>query len=263
MKKQLLIIFCSGLLLAANAVAQNDIRFVDTENLITPKEKTALGKAIRYEADFFNRLFPGKTVNITDIKFTVATGFADLMNVQMQNGNTAHISSGFFRPKDSLLVVLKTKKMPSEQFLLTCYHEMSHAFLSLHAGRKYLPPWFNEGLAVYLECMSFQKSKPSHQADKPKINRVKTLIELRDLNLLEFADWDYSKFSTESFSQENYGYCVGYCMVYFLMQKEENKAIEIFQHLVGADSSVEIFDRFYSGGFAQFEKEFTDYYEKQ
>ncbi|MDR1516501.1 MAG: DUF1570 domain-containing protein [Dysgonamonadaceae bacterium] len=262
MKKQLFVFLCFGWLMAINTFAQKDIRFINTEKLLSPKEEIALGKAIRYEADFFNRLFPEKTVNIADIKFTVVTGFADLMNMQLQIGSTAHISSGFFRPMDSLLVVLKTKKTPSAQFLSTCYHEMAHAFLSLHAGKSYLPPWFNEGLAVYLERMSFEKSKIAHQVDETKIKRVKTLIELRDLYLLEFADWDYPQFSTESFSQENYGYCVGYCMVYFLMQKDEDNAIEIFRDLIGKRSSIKTFNRYYPGGFAQFEKEFVEYFGK-
>lgn len=258
MKKKTLLLFSVGLLLAASLTAQSNIRFVNTEKLITSKEETALGKAIEYEADFFNRFFPGKTVDITDIKFTVVTRFADLVN--LKSGSKAYLSSGFFNPSDSLLVVLKTRKMPSSQFLKVCYHEMSHAFLSLHTGGQYIPPWFNEGLAVYLERMSFHKSKIVHEVDKPKIRRVKTLIELHDLNLAEFADWGYAKFSEESFSQENYGYCVGYCMVYFLMQKGEEQAFEFFRNLVGTRSSVETFNHHYPGGFSQFEEEFLAYY---
>ncbi|MFA7492227.1 MAG: DUF1570 domain-containing protein [Proteiniphilum sp.] len=258
MKKQTLLIFSFGLLLAVNLMAQSNIRFINTERLITSKEETALAKAIGYEADFFNRLFPGKTVDISDIKFMVVTQFADL--VKLQSGSKAYLSSGFFNPNDSLLVVLKTRKTPSSQFLRACYHEMSHAFLSLHVGGQYLPPWFNEGLAVYLERMSFDKSKIVHEVDKPKISRLKTLIELHDLNLAEFVDWGYSKFSDESFSQENYGYCVGYCMVYFLMQKGEDHAFEFFRNLVGTRSSVGTFNQHYPGGFTQFEKEFLAYF---
>jgi hypothetical protein len=89
---------------------------------------------------------------------------------------------------------------------------------------------------------------------------VKTLIELQEINLSEFVNWNYQKFAAESFTQEGYGYAVSYCIVLFLMQKDENRAIEIIRHLVGAASSTEIFDKYYSGGFAQFEVDFIEKY---
>jgi hypothetical protein len=50
-------------------------------------------------------------------------------------------------------------------------------------------------------------------------------------------------------------------MVLFLMQQKEEQAITIFSNLIGAHSAAEIFDRHYTGGFAQFEKDFMAYIE--
>ena len=262
MKKHIIVIPCILLLFAFNAYAQKDIKITYDQGLISSKEEKILGKAIQYEADFFNRLFPDKQINITDIKFTVVTDYIKFISVQSRAFGSTHNISGFFSPKDSSLFVYKDRKTSSDRFLQTSFHEMAHAFLTLYSGQKYLPPWFNEGLAVYLERMSFEKKKISQKIDMHKINRVKTLIELKDIDLSDFAEWNYNKFSSESFSQEGYGYCVGYCMVYFLMQKDETRAIKIFQHLIGSNSSIKIFDQHYPGGFVQFEKEFMEYYEK-
>ncbi len=247
------------LLVTVRISAQSAIKFADTDGLILSKERRILEKSIEYEASFFSSIFPERKVNIAEIKFFVAANFLEFVRVQAKFSSSIHAwSSGFFSPKDTTLVVYKDKKMSSADFLSTCYHELSHAFLSLYTPQ-YTPPWFNEGLAEYLQCMTFGKNEIVQQVNRYNINRVKTLIELKDLNLLEFVQWDYQKFSTESFSQESYGYAVAYSMVLFLMQKDGTKALEIFRNLVGKYSSVEMFDHYYDGGFANFEKEFGEY----
>jgi len=244
------------------SVSAQEIKFIDPEKLLTKKENFALESALQYESDFFNRLFPDKTVDISDIKLTVASNYMEFVNVQSKYGTSHANASGFFSPEDSTLVVLKDKKSNVKNFLPTCYHEFSHAFLTLHIGNKYIPAWFNEGLANYLEQMTYEKSKIAQHINNYSVARLKTLIDLKDLNLSEFVDWNYEKFSKESFTQEGYGYAVGYCMVLFLMQQDEDKAFTIFRNLVDVRSTIEVFDRCYSGGFSQFEKDFITYFGK-
>jgi uncharacterized protein YjaZ len=263
MKKNNFYIVWLCLLLSVKLAAQENLKFIDNEDLLTKKETACMEKAIQYEADFFNRLFPDKTVDLSAVKFTVATSFMEFVNVQAQSGALHINSSGFFSPKDSTLVVLKDKKSKSNAFLSTCYHELSHAFLYLHVGDKYIPAWFNEGLAEYLEQMTFDKKKIVHSVNTYSVARVKTLVELKDLNLSEFVNWNYQMFSQKSFTQEGYGYAVGYCMVLFLMQQKKEQVITIFSNLIGAYSTVEVFDRHYTGGFAQFEKDFRTYIESK
>jgi hypothetical protein len=183
------------------------------------------------------------------------------MMYQSQTGSgVTHQSSGFYSPSRRELVVCKDKRFKNT-FLKTCFHELSHAFLHLHAGDKYIPAWFNEGLAVYLEKMTFSSKKIRHQTDSYMLTRVKTLIELREVDLAEFVKWDYSKFAKESFSQENFGYAIGYCMVLLLMrQQNEAQVFTIFRNLIGTTSTIDVFDKYYEGGFAKFEKDFIAYF---
>jgi len=259
MKKNNYSIVFVFILLAVDLWAQG-IKCIDAENLLTKKENLTLEKALQYEADFFNRLFPDKTVNLSDIQLTVATNYAEFISIQSKYGVLHAYASGFFSPKDSVLVVLKDKKSKVNRFLPICYHELSHAFLHLHKNDKYLPAWFDEGLADYLEQMTYDKSKITQRINKQSVIRVKTLIDLRDLNLAEFVNWSYQKFSTESFAQEGYGYAVAYCMTLFLMQQGEDKAFAIFRNLLDARSTIEVFDKHYLGGFSQFETDFIRYF---
>jgi len=258
MKKNNRYIIFIFILLTVGVQAQK-INFIDPDNLLTKKENLALEKALQYESDFYNRLFPDKTVNISDIKFIVVSNYLAFVNLQSKYGIVHAHSSGFFASKDSTLVVFKDKKSEVNNFLPICYHEFSHAFLRLHTGEKYIPVWFNEGLADYLKQMTYDKNKIAQHINTYRITRVKTLIDIKDLNLSEFVNWSYEKFSTESFTQEGYGYAVGYCIVLFMMQQDENASFTIFRNLVGARSTINVLDKCYTGGFAQFEKDFMSY----
>jgi hypothetical protein len=50
-------------------------------------------------------------------------------------------------------------------------------------------------------------------------------------------------------------------MVLFLMRQQgEERAFTIFRNLIGATSTIDVFDKYYEGGFAQFEKDFIAYF---
>lgn len=257
--------FCISIffvLLPLKLISQENPKFIDPDNLLTKQETIAIEKAFKYEIDFFNRLFQDNKVNSTDIKFTVAPNFVAFVNEQVRYGTLHANSSGFFSANDSTLVVLKDSKMSSSDFLSVCYHELSHALLRLHIGKKIVPLWFDEGLAEYLEKMSYDKKKVTHRVDTYNLARVKTIIELKDLNFKEFVNWSYQKFYEESFSQEAYGYAIGYSMVFFFLQKGEDSAFVIFRNLKDIYSTIEVLDEFYPKGSVQFEKDFIAYFSR-
>jgi len=258
MKNNLYIAFIFNLL--AVGIFAQEKNFIDTENFLTKKEKIAIENALQYQSDFYNRLFSEKHVIRSDIKFLVAHSSAEYMSIQSKYGIFRLHSSGFFSSKDSTVVVFKDKKASANNFLRICYHELSHLFLHIHVDENDIPAWFIEGVANYHEQMSYDKNKITHRVNSYYIARVKTLISLKDINLTEFVKWDYQKFSTESFTQEGYGYAIGYCMVLFLMQQSENKAFEIFRNLFNKNSTIEVFDEYYSGEFSQFEKDFMAHF---
>jgi len=257
MKNNLYAIFIVNLLVTGILAQEETV--ISIENILTIKENNALEKALQYKSDFFNRLFSEKTVNSWEIKFVVANNYRDYLYIQSEYGHIKLNSFGFFSAKDSTVVVFKNKKNENPNiFMRTCYHELSHAFLHLHIGNNYVPAWFIEGLAIYHAQMTFDRKNTKQHINNYYVKRVKTLIQLKEINLTEFVNLDYKKFSIESFSQEGYGYAIGYCMILFLMQQSEDKAFKIFRSLVNEYSATEVFDKYYSGGFSQFEKDFIE-----
>lgn len=245
-------------LLFVSGISTQNLNIDDRKNLLTKKENMALEKAIEYNSDFFNRLFPPKTINSSDINIVFSGSFMEYMYIQSEYVLPKINSSGFFSSKDSTVVILKEKD--TKDFLQTCYHELSHAFLHIYTDNDYIPAWFIEGLGTYQEQLTYHKNEITHTANKYYIARVKTLIELQDIDLDEFVKWDYEKFSRESFSQEGYGYAISYCMVLLLMRQSEDVAFSIFRNLRNEYSTSEIFDKYYAGGFSQFEKDFIEYF---
>lgn len=241
-------------------LAQGEFKIQDPEKHFSKKEKQIFERAVNYEAAFYNRIFLNKKVDFSDIKFTVIPNQIEFGLYLMRFGiKTPKNSSGIYITSTHELVVCTDKKFRKDFIRILC-HEVSHAFLHIHSGDKIIPAWLNEGLAVYLQVMTYEKEKITQRIDQRSVARVKTLAELKDLELSDFVTWDYQKFSVESFTQEGYGYAVGYCMVLFLMQHDEENAIAIFENLIGEKSAEEVFDTYYTGGFSQFEKDFMVYW---
>jgi len=246
----------------AGIQAQETYKIQDPENYFSKKEKQTFEKAVNYEAMFYNRIFQDKRVDFTDIKFTVIPDHISYYYYIKEAGGSVHLNSpGVYITTRNELVVCMAKKFREGLIGILC-HELSHAFIHNHSGDKNIPAWFNEGLAVYLEDMTYDKTVVKHVKNSHYVARVLTLIELKDLNLREFVSWDYRRFSTESFSQEGYGYAVGYCMVNYLLQLDEELAFTIFRNLIGTQSTEEVFDQYYTGGFRQFEEDFMKYWKR-
>jgi hypothetical protein len=114
--------------------------------------------------------------------------------------------------------------------------------------------------AVYFGNFKVSSKAAKHEENTSYANRVKTLIELKDLDLQDFILWSNDKFSKMSFSNEGYGYAIGYCMTLLLLKKDENLLINILRELNRKKTSKETFDSCYEGGFDRFEKDFLEHY---
>jgi protein-tyrosine phosphatase len=91
------------------------------------------------------------------------------------------------------------------------------------------------------------------------IAQIKTLIAHKDVDIADFITWNLAKFK-RMVSYNSYGYVVAYCMIYFLMQKDENILIGMMRDMRNGQSSALAFDLHYPGGLLQFEKDFFAYF---
>ena len=224
----------------------------DIDKHFSKKEKALFELAINYQKAFYNKFYTDTLVDFSEIKIKILA-FYD---------NYAGQIVGGYSPFSKTLMIRKDKKTENS-YMKTAYHELSHALLHLYSGCQFffIPSWLNEGLADYLEDMTYNSKKIVHKKNEYLIARVKTLIELRDFDFADFATWDYERFSRESLTQEHFGYAVGYCMVFFLINKDEKTAYSFFNALLKENTpTIEFFDENYTGGFSQFEKDFIKYY---
>ena len=241
------------LCLGMNLFPQYSIK--DEESTLTKKELANLQKAIDYQLAFYNKAFPDSMMDRSSVNTTIFKSYAKYIVYQNEQfGYNRHNSMGFYSPKNKEAVICKDKN--EKNFLKTCYHELSHFFIMSYMNES--PAWMNEGLAVYFG--SIKISEPvKHQVETYYTARVKTMIQLKDIDLKDFIDWQYDKFYKVSFTQDSYGYALAYCMVLFLMQNEETM-IAVINSIYKGKSSYEALDSSYKGGFAAFEKEFIKYF---
>jgi uncharacterized protein YjaZ len=231
--------------------------FPDIDKYFSKKEKETFEYALEYQNAFFTKIFPDTIVGFSEIQISVTTDVKELGDILLQKK-----ASGYYSSSDRKLVIFKTEKFKNT-FLKTTFHELNHALLHRYSGFQFnlVPPWLVEGLAEYLAGMSYGSKKNIHKTNDYLIVRIKTLIELRDLDLVDCVNWEHSKFTKESFSQDGYGYAVGYCIVLFLMKKDEKFAYSLFRSLIEENmSTTEVFDKYYKGGFSQFVKDFITNY---
>ena len=242
----LFLFLCYGI----NLFSQHSIK--DEESVLTKKELESLQKVIDYQLEFYNKAFPDSAMKKSSVKLNVFNNYIDYLVYQKEQfGDIRHRSSGYYFPKNKEVVVCKDKF--EWYFLNSCYHELSHFFLrSRIYNAQY--DWLNEGLAVYFENIEVSKSI-KHKRDIYWLARMKTMLELKDFNLKDFIDWSREKFYDISLTHDGYGYALGYCMVSFLMQKEETM-IAVINNIYKGKSNYEALDNAYEGGFAAFEKDF-------
>ena len=242
--------------LCINAFSQQ-LAINDSEKVLSNSEKDFIENAVAYEIKFYNQIFPQDTFLLTDVSFNIFKKYEQYLAYQAHVKGSAHYRSlGYYSFTEKEIVVCK-EKQPQGQFLKTCSHELSHFLLM---QRMNTPIWLNEGLATYFGNMKFSSKNATHDKNKYMIARIKTMIDLRDIDLPDFVTWDHEKFGKMSFSNDNYGYAISYGIIFFLMNKNEDLTMNIIREIGKNQSTADAFDTCYTGGFAQFEKDFIVYY---
>ena len=258
MKRLIVIILLCILHTGLYICAQEQMTSItDTDKTLNKNEQKNLERMIEYEIGFFNRIFLDKPYIKLDAEIIVFSNYAAYLAYQHEIGKTVRIrSAGFYSGEKRQIVICKDQFEKS--FLNTCYHELSHFFLAERTI--YAPIWLNEGIATYMDGVKISSKDIKHEIGRYFVSRVKTGIQLRDINLREFVSWSGREFSEVSFSHDGYGYAIAHCMIYLMMDNEE-VAFNIMRAICNDKATtIEAFDLHYAGGFDQFEKDFSNRY---
>ena len=144
-----------------------------------------------------------------------------------------------------------------EQVVSTSVHEATHVFN--HANFGVIPRWLNEGLAEYIEQMSFTYPSFTIKPSQEWLVRIKkTPLTLEQLFSSQTRDWSAG-------SSLNY-YAHGGALIYFLMSSDKGKSAlssVLQQHAVhSCDQNTQVDTRSvllanYQGGINQLQQDFS------
>lgn len=250
--------YCIFFLLFINAyclITAQQHKITDIDNTLSKKELIALDQVIAYQIKFYNKVLSNDSIQAKDVKLRIFSNYAEYITYQKETSKTLRPNSmGFYSSKNKEAVVCKDK-IP-DRFLNVCYHELSHFFVNTYLG--VIPVWINEGLAVYFESTKAGRN-PKHIQNQRMINRVKTMIDINDIDLVNFISWDRDLFYKKSFSHESYGYALGYGIISFFIKKDETAVINLIHQILNGENCYNAIDNLYEGGFENFKKDFFQY----
>jgi len=249
MRYKIVILFC---FLAATTLAQS-YELKNLGALYPKKDSIQMDRMIKYEINFYKKFSDFDSIGINLRIFDNPTPY---YLYQKQAIHLFDKTSGFYSSKINEEVVLRKKDTP---YLPIFYHEISHYFLHKIITRK-TPHWLNEGLAKYFEETKINKKEIKHEITEYEIGRIKTMIEIKDIDLKTFFIWDPSEFMKKEFTDDSYTYILSHGIVYFLITKDFEQFKQLVLKIKAGSSSEDAFNTTYKGGFKQFESDFLTYY---
>lgn len=139
-------------------------------------------------------------------------------------------------------------------------HELSHHF-TRNIGGKYLPIWFNEGMAEYFGHCEVGKKGVKHTLTAYERGRVRTMYMLEDIDLRWFVNSNRAQFMERQQTDERYAYILSHALASFWVDEVPRPIFTAFistlKEANNPSTSSERIDRIYPGGFMQFEQDFA------
>lgn len=221
--------------------------------LYPKKDSIELDRMIKYEINFYKRFSDFDNIGI-NLRI-----FDDSTQYYLYQKEAIHLfdkTCGFYSSKINEEVVLRKKNIP---YLPISYHEISHYFLHKIITGK-IPQWLNEGLAEYFANVQTNKKEIKHEMSEYEIGRIKTMIEIKDIDLKTFFTWGPREFMKKEFTDDSYTYILSHGIVYFLINKDFEQFKQLVLKIKTGTNSEDAFNATYKGGFKQFESDFLTYY---
>ncbi len=231
------------------------IVFENLEQPISEKDSLKIDRIIRYQKDFYSQIVPIDSVQLKLRLFANKEAYRAYIHSHKVSGLSLKHSGGMYITKTKELLVPKVKE---RSFLNVVYHEMSH-----HLLREILlepPKWLDEGLAKYFEHIQIGKNKITHKMEGNEIGHIKSLLEMKEINLKEFISSKGKDFFKESVTNENYSYKVAHAIVYFLIINDSAQFKQMIIAIKNGTPSYDAINTTYTGGFSQFETDFVAYF---
>lgn len=248
--------FILTLLFIATNINASNIIFENLGTKLSKKDSSKIDIIIKHEQMFYAELCNIDSIHIKLNIFTDKTAYA--LYSRGKGYPADKYTGGVYFSKTKECIVLKKNE---DDYLPIVYHEISHYFTHLFYDK--CPRWLNEGLAEYFEQCTIKKKEIKHEMTEYEIGRIKTMIQIDDINFSEFFSWTNSEFMKKQSTDDMYAYILSHGIVYFLLEKDKNIFKDILLCIKSGHKGDEAIDKFYPGGFTAFNKDFRKYYLEQ
>ncbi|MDR1679574.1 MAG: DUF1570 domain-containing protein [Prevotellaceae bacterium] len=231
--------------------------FENSGQPISTKDRVKIDRVIQYETEFYKQFGEIDTIQIKLRLFAKKEAYQAYLKSN-KIAKTFYHSGGMYRPKTKELLVLKPE---NANYLKIVYHETSHYLLHLVISKQ--PRWLSEGLAEYFENINLGKKKITHEIPPATTSFIKSMIDLKEIDLQDFILMKSKDFWKETITNESYPYRISHGIVYFLIEKDSEQFKQIVLKIKNGSASYDTINETYAGGFTQFEKDFIKYYLKK
>ena len=229
------------------------------ENLgqrISKNDSLKIDRVIRYQTAFYKQFGTIDTIHIKLRLFSSQQTYEAHLRSQGVPITVYMHSGGGYNSKTKELAVPKIKE---RNYLEVIYHEISHHVIEQVLQNP--PIWLNEGLAEYFEHIRIGRNDITHNIRR--IGFIKTMIELKEINLKNFITLDWQNFWRSSVTNDAYSYKLAHAIVYFLVENHLEYFQQIFSKVKDGTTSFDAIENIYQGGFEQFEKDFFEFYKNK
>ncbi|MGI8495405.1 MAG: tetratricopeptide repeat protein [Pyrinomonadaceae bacterium] len=183
-----------------------------------------------------------------------------------KNGETDDFIKGnFLAGKDVNYISLSTEGDPARVYQII-FHEYAHFLLNNNLGKSNIPPWFNEGFAVYYETFAVDKEQRIILGTPPA--KHLELLRRNDLIPLE-TFFDTDNLSLHEQGDEGVGlfYAQAWALFHYFIHSDNGThkpQLDRFLNLVMAgENSKTAFTEAFQTAFPAFEKELRKYIDKK
>ena len=202
----------------------------------------------------FDRALHLKDVAPLHVNITIIDGKQRFVRYRNKRTSSLATTSGYYSFSDNEAVV---RWIDHARTLAVARHEISHLALGNWVGLT--PPWFNEGLAEFMERLEFQQNYARAEAFNERIEALRALD--RAGKLPEFRWFLSSKRSDWEKIGDDTAYAYAWSLVQFLIQDSQRQRLVSDYLNTLSDHRCQRFDHsgffatHYEGGLQAFENE--------
>lgn len=242
-------------LLCFTAQAQQILIKYEGEKL-SRKDSLKIDKISSYEIEFYKQIFTFDSLLLKYRVFATKDAYVKFLAEHKIKMHDRRFIAKYAK-KINTCLIFRNEKADDDVFWGSVSFCTSSALIHQQKGSN--QAWLSTGLNQYFKFMDVGRKSFTHQLPVVYIAKLKSMIEMKDLNLEEFISSKNKEFLKQQLTDESSAYALSHALVYFLIEKDFSKFKELVRSIKAGQSSYEAINSNYLGGFSAFNIDFQKY----